>query len=91
MAKDAAKDPTKKIHIPMTSKTFRDQISDRRPYNSWNDVEVRKYAPATHALSELALSSLLMTVKLVASVVWSIKANRSTLAHERKIWEPVEW
>jgi hypothetical protein len=65
---------------------LRDHMSERRPYRSWNDVDVKKYAPAIQALSLLALRSLLTMVKLAASVVWSIKASRSTLAQARNIY-----
>lgn len=54
-------------------------------------MEVRKYAPDTHALSELAPRSLVMIVRLAASVVWSMRARRSTLAQARNIYNDCEW
>ncbi len=39
-ASDAASEPTKKMTRPASSTTLRDQMSERRPYRSWNDVEV---------------------------------------------------
>ena len=86
-ATDAAKEPRKKMPMPAIKSTLRDQMSDKRPYNNWNDVDVRKYAPAIHALSELAFKSRLTIVRAAASVVWSINARRSTLAHAKNIFK----
>lgn len=39
-ASEAARDPTKKTKMQLSSTVFREKISDRRPYTSWKDVDV---------------------------------------------------
>jgi hypothetical protein len=39
-ASEAAREPTKKMKMQLSSTVFREKMSDSRPYNSWKDVEV---------------------------------------------------
>jgi hypothetical protein len=49
-ANDEAKEPKKKTPMPITRSTLRDQMSLRRPYNSWQDVEVRTKGRCTKSV-----------------------------------------
>lgn len=44
-----------------------------------------KYPLAIHETSAVEPNAFPMMYKLVANMVWSMRANRSTLAHARKI------